>query len=413
VLARAVLFLLAILAGACERRVATPLPQRGYLWQRDWTPAVSAGFSEADARLDGVIILGAQINWRGPRPETLWPNIDWPRLARATKPCAIGIRVSPYSGSFAADDAATRAITDAARTLLERAKANGVHPSELQLDFDCPDKKLAGYRVWVRAVRAAIRPTRLVLTALPSWLNESELPALLREADGYVLQVHSVPTRREIGRTTLCEPALARQWVDRAARLHRPFSVALPTYRALAGFDPITGRLSGNAMDSVQPVWPPGTQVVELSSDANALATLVREWHGSHPPELRELIWYRVPVATDAFNWRWPTLAAVAAGRPPARKFEVLFTGESPRDLALQNAGETDEPLSGPVTLRWEGEPAQAADALAGWELDLQPNSATFSLAPGSHPRLAPGAKLSLGWLRHEHPTPLHPEPVR
>jgi hypothetical protein len=321
--------------------------------------------------------------------------------------------MSPYAGPFKADDAAARAVVGAARTLLQHAKAGGVTPSELQLDFDCADKKLGGYRVWVRAVRAAIRPTRLVITALPSWLNESDLPALLREADGYVLQVHSVPTRRELGRTTLCDPALARRWVERAAGLHRPFSVAMPTYRALAGFDPATGQLSGNAMDSVQPNWPPGTQVLELASEADALAALVHDWQRGHPPELREIIWYRVPVATDTFNWRWATLAAVAAGRAPAHKLEVIVSGENPRDVALQNAGEADEILSKPVTLRWEGEPAQAADALAGWTLELQPSSATFLPTAASHPRLAPGATINLGWLRHEHPTPVHPEPVR
>jgi hypothetical protein len=402
---------LCLFACACERRVATPLPQRGYLWQRDWTPAVAAGFSEADARLDGVIVLGAQINWRSGHADVRWPNVAWERLARATKPCALGIRISPYPGPFATDDAATRAVADTTRSLLQRAKAGGVTPGELQLDFDCADQKLAGYQLWVRAVREAILPTRLVITALPSWLNERELPALLREADGYVLQVHSVPTRRETGRTTLCDPALARRWLDRAAALHRPFSVALPTYRALAGFDAATGRLSGHAMDSVQPSWPPGTQVVELASDAEALAALVHEWQAGHPPEFREIIWYRVPVATDAFNWRWPTLAAVAAGRAPAHKLEVVVSGENPHDVALRNTGEADEPLSAPLTLRWAGEPAEAADALAGWQLELQPNSATFSA--GSHPRLPPGATINLGWLRHAHPTAVHPEPVR
>lgn len=412
-LTRTIALFLSLFLCACHSRVATPLPQRGYLWQRDWTPAVSAGFTEADARLDGVIVLGAQINWRGNRPETIWPKIDWPRLARATKPCSLGIRISPYAGAFAADDGASRAVTDTARTLLQRAKANGVQVHELQLDFDCADRKLAGYRLWVRAVRAAVRPTPLVITALPSWLNESELPALLREVDGYVLQVHSVPTRREIGRTTLCDPALARRWVDRAASLHRRFSVALPTYRALAGFDPATGRLSGNAMDSIQPAWPPGTEVIELSSDATALAALVHEWQASHPPELREILWYRVPVASDAFNWRWSTLAAVAAGRAPQRKIDAIVTGQNPLDVAVQNTGETDEPFASQVTVRWEGKPAQAADALAGWTVDLQPTSATFFPAAAAHPRLAPGAKLNLGWLRHEHPTPVHPEPVR
>ena len=95
-----------------------------------------------------------------------------------------------------------------------------------------------------------------------------------------------------------------------------PFSVALPTYRCTAGYAP-NGKLLSVAMDSVQPSWPPGTRILEFGADADKIAALVHEWQESRPLQLRELIWYRVPIATDTRNWRWPTLAAVMAGRFP------------------------------------------------------------------------------------------------
>ena len=52
----------AILFGACNRTAPTvsgPLPQRGYLWQRDWTAAVNGAVFEAQKRMDGVILLGS------------------------------------------------------------------------------------------------------------------------------------------------------------------------------------------------------------------------------------------------------------------------------------------------------------------------------------------------------------------
>jgi hypothetical protein len=52
------------LAG-CHRSnvdVSDPLPQRGYIWQREWTSAVIDSLSEAERRLNGVVLLGAEIN---------------------------------------------------------------------------------------------------------------------------------------------------------------------------------------------------------------------------------------------------------------------------------------------------------------------------------------------------------------
>jgi hypothetical protein len=82
-----------------------------------------------------------------------------------------------------------------------------------------------------------IQPMKFVITTLPARLDEPEFPTLLHEVDGYVLQVHSVPTLQESGRAVLCDTALARKWVGKAANLKLPFSVALPTYRCLAAYD--------------------------------------------------------------------------------------------------------------------------------------------------------------------------------
>ncbi len=225
----------------------------------------------------------------------------------------------------------------------------------------------------------------------------------LQEVDGYILQVHSIPLA-EAGGGRLCDPQRARRWVRQAARLRHPFSVALPTYRCTAGYDP-TGRLIGVAMDSVQPVWPPGTRILTYSPDADALADLVKEWERSRPAELQELLWYRIPVASDARNWRWPTLDAVKAGRKPAKHLAVVRAGENPIDLSLVNEGETDEDVQASLLASWSGAELIAADALAGWQVDSQPTRALFTVASGHHLRLPPGASRRIGWLRQRGDT--------
>jgi len=57
-----------------------PLRQRGYLWQRAWGPAVADALTQAETRLDGVVILGAEIVWSGRLPQTIRATIDWEKV---------------------------------------------------------------------------------------------------------------------------------------------------------------------------------------------------------------------------------------------------------------------------------------------------------------------------------------------
>jgi len=274
--ARLIAIAIAFTLAACHRpppSVSGPLPQRGYLWKREWTPAVVAALAEAEQRMDGVVILGGEVVWAAKKPRLIKASIDWEALQARPGQCAIAMRIAPFPGPFAADDEPGRGIVEAAAGLMRAAQTHGIEPMEFQLDFDCGQSKLAGYRVWLRAIRGALPGVRVVITTLPAWLKESEFAALIGEADGYVLQVHSVPTKEETGQATLCDPQLARDWVVRAARLGRPFSVALPTYRCLAGYDP-SGKLLGVVMDSVQPAWPRETRILNFASAADGMRAI-------------------------------------------------------------------------------------------------------------------------------------------
>ncbi len=392
---------LALEAG-CHRapRAAGRLPERGYLWQREWTPAVAAGFREAEERMDGVVVLGVEVGWSDGAAHAARADIAWAELKG--KKVALAVRVGSYAGPFAEDGEAMRTIAGETRRLLDQARAHGVEPGELQLDFDCAQSKLAGYRVWVRALRRMLSPLPLVITALPAWLEEREFPALARSADGYVLQVHSVPTLAESGHAVLCDTALARKWVRKASALGMPFSVSLPAYWCVAGYDG-TGKLLGVAMDGVEPAWPPGTSMLEFSADADEIAELVGEWKREPPPGMKELLWYRVPVATDRRNWRWPTLEAVMAGRRPAHRVEAILTeGGNPVDVSIVNRGEAEERGGWSVTLDPGGAEATGWDALPGWAATDERGRLVFATPPGEGLRLSPGERRSIGWVRYD-----------
>jgi len=397
---------------ACSRsapNASGPLPQRAYLWQRNWTSAVVDSLVEAQKRMDGVVVLGAEIVWNGKAAWVVRASIDWEKVKTQGKPFGVALRVAPFAGPFGADDPNARLLVNVTKSLLSEAAEHGAQLKAVQLDFDCAQKNLRNYRGWLRALRPVIHPARFVITTLPAWLDDPEFVPLVRETDGYVLQVHSVPSSHADRLSSLCDPVSARKWVAKAAELGLPFSVALPTYRCTAGYDP-AGKLMGVAMDGVQPAWPPNTRILEFTTDADEVATLVQEWQRSRPPQLRELLWYRLPVATDRRNWHWATLSTVMSGRKPLHRLEVLQEGENPIDLSIINTGEADETLDVAVTANWKSNALVALDALTGWVVDVAPGRAVFANAPGYRTRLAPGEKRKIGWLRYEQPVSLQLE---
>ncbi|MFL6569937.1 MAG: DUF3142 domain-containing protein [Chthoniobacterales bacterium] len=363
-------------------------------------------FVEAQSHFDAITILGGEIVWENGKPRFVRSSIRWELVAGAAKPITLALRVAPFGGPFSRDDPNAQFIVKTAGTLLDDAAKENAKIAAFQVDFDCAQKKLAGYREWLATLRSAIAPTSLSITALPSWLDEPALNNLLGETDEYVLQVHSVPLRDENGRTTLCDPQFARRAVERAAKLGHRFTIALPTYRCLGGYD-ANGKLLGVAMDSVQPTWPSGTRVLEFASDPTALAQLVADWKRDRPAAMQGVIWYRIPTDSDMRNWRWPTLNAVIQAREPTHKLEVASSGENPVDLELINSGEAEEQFTGEVSASWSDAKLIAADSVAGWRLQTSDGRAVFTPEAQQPLRLLPGERRGIGWLRYERPAEL------
>jgi hypothetical protein len=405
-------FIALLVLASCHRQPTAPLPQRAYVWQRQWTPAVADAARQAAGKLDGLVIFGAEVSWEGKNPKVLQTTIDWSSLRNIGKPVGLALRIAPYPGPY--DDVAiTGKLAATASSLMERARQEQVVVNEFQVDFDCAQKKLNGYALWLPDLRSAVKPVPLVITTLPSWLDEPEFPKLLDQTDGYVLQVHSIMPQKATPQTLICDPDRARAWVQKASRLKRPFTVALSTYSGLAGYDG-NGRFVGLALDGVQPSWPAGTRIMQFRSDAADIAALVREWQDHRRPHLREIIWYRLPVATDQRNWRWRTFAAVVEGRPPVQRLTVLAEGDNPRDLALLNDGESEEDLADVTVVgAWSGPGPVAVEALPGWTVSQQPGRAVFRLRNSLVEPLPPGGRRGIGWVRFDQPTPLHVQIVR
>jgi len=192
--------------------VACLRPQRHWFVKETAFPASSFSIRDVQPRWNtafGYCSQAANPLAYGTTPQSIRASIPWEALTASKKPYAIALRVAPFGGPFAGDDTPLRTIAETAKSLLAAAATHGVKVNEFQLDFDCAQKKLDGYRIWLKALRPVVSPLPLVITTLPAWLDEPEFAALLGGVDGYVLQVHSVPTAQESGRAVLCDPALA------------------------------------------------------------------------------------------------------------------------------------------------------------------------------------------------------------
>lgn len=394
-----------------------------YVWQRRQGEAVAEAVAAARERVSGFYPLAAEVTWSpdgAARVARIAP--DYAALAAAGRPVGPVLRIAPFAGPFARDDAAARVLAKLARELLNEARRAGVEPAELQVDFDCAERTLAGYREWLLALREAVVPTPLVFTALPAWLrHESEFAALAAAADGFVLQVHSLerPAGGPDAAYSLINYDDALRWTGDASRIAggRPFRVALPTYGYRLAFDE-SGRFFALSAEGPAPRWPSGTIMRTVRSDPGELPRLERALAEAPPPGCAGVIWFRLPVAGDRLNWEMPTFLKVLAGETPAARLEIEASrGEAAGlvEIVVVNRGDTSEPLPAVVRITWPGGARLlASDGLGGHEIarrGVEPGLVIKDASASREDLLGPGKRRRIAWLRFADETTLEISP--
>lgn len=381
-----------------------PLSHSAYVWQRVWTDEVRESVAQHGTNFTGFIVLGADISWKDKQPVVTRVAVSYDSLTQARCRVGMAIRIGPFAGPFTTNDAVVRMLAGLAESLVTEARTNSVTLSEVQLDFDCAESKLEGYRIWLETIQHRITPMPVTITALPSWLGTSGFKCLAAVATNYVLQVHSLERPGNITNAyTLCDTNAARRAVKFAGELGIPFRVALPTYGYLLAFKPDGAFLGLSAEGSMQS-WPRGTQVREVRSSPAAMAALMKSWNADRPAALREVIWYRLPVAADNLNWRWPTLSDIVHSQPLRRsvRAEPHRAEAGLTEIKLVNDGSLDVSSRLEVRVRWEGEGIRvvAGDGLRGFTLSESGNNAAQFHVEAENLHLRAGETNVIGWLR-------------
>jgi hypothetical protein len=349
-----------------------------------------------------LVVLKTEVAWERQEPKVHRMRIDYDALKDTKVPLGLALRIGPFGGPFSTNDPVVVMLQKLASEMVSEARSNQATPVELQLDFDCAESNLDGYRLWVQAIALQVAPLPVRITALPAWLKRSSFKPLAQAAGAYVLQVHSlVRPKNAQAEVQLCDPDAARKAVEKADLLGIPFRVALPTYSYLLAFG-TDGKFIGLSAEGPSGAWPENAQVREMSSNPAGIAGLVEHWRAHRPRNMGGLIWFRLPSSQDTFNWRWPTLAAIMSGQSPREtmRVELRRVDAGLMEIDLVNSGEIDFSSRLAVEVHWEGARLVATDALNGFEiLNQEPTAARFQskIRPI---RIRTGERMTIGWVR-------------
>jgi len=383
---RSIALLLAlVLTAGCERHDAPPLDQQLYVWQRQWTPAHDAALRDSHADFSTLRVLALQA----------FPNAGWSRaridpvlLRRDGRPVIAVVRLD---GQLKALD--QQEITAQIRQVISDWQGQGLNLAGVEIDHDAGNARLPSYREFLAHLREAL-PTSLPLsiTALPSWLDSRELPALLSTVDSSVLQVHAVSDPRR----GLFDADQARQWAKAWSRVTtKPFYLALPAY----GVALLPSTDGSPVVESEVTLEREGLRR-ELLADPQSLRTLGTELRADPPEHLAGLIWFRLPLANDRRAWSLTTLRAVARADVLDSQLTLQLSADNGLyDIGISNQGNLDSAWPERLTLAVSG--CDGADALAGYALQQRPDLLTFTrLRDG---RIPAGGQRAIGWARCAH----------
>ncbi len=151
-----------------------------------------------------------------------------------------------------ADNAAIeRAVLDAVRRERAEAEQAGLVVAGVQLDLDCPTKRLPKYAELLRSLRRRLRAQRLSLsiTALQTWFDGGDVRSVMGAVDFTVPQYYEGEVPKSLDALApVSRIARMRRGLRAAGRTGLPFMAGIPAYGHATVYDR-SGRLVGMFRD--------------------------------------------------------------------------------------------------------------------------------------------------------------------
>lgn len=357
----------------------------GYVWQRQWTPAVTTAMAVSASRITQWRVLAAEVDSTGRFAET---GIDAAAVGSTGKPVVLVIRISGRLREWEAGGVVSRILA-----IERRWRTSGLPIAGIEIDHDCATNRLAAYTMWLAALQdVRTRGLTLSVTALPDWLRSRDLSRLLARVDESVLQVHGVDDPSQ----GLFDERDAASWIDRWSRVTPvPFRVALPTYGSRVAWDG-AGRVAAIESENSSGGAAAG---LELFVRPEQVSALLMRLERRPPRGLAGIVWFRLPTSSDRRAWSLRTWHAVIDGRITGSDLEaqaVPSAAGGTLDVSVGNPGEIDRPL--PELVRVVATGCEAADAVTPYVAQRDGDGVRFWL--GSRGVLRARERRTIGWVR-------------
>lgn len=390
---RCSLWLLTCLIAGCTPPAAVQptqaFAQHVYIWQRIWRPAHAQALQQTRADFSALRVLSLQFHFSSKGPLWSQASPDWALLARDQRPVTLVLRLDGQLSQL--PDAVL--VRQQLQPQLDAAQQAGVTVSAIEIDYDAARAALAPYRQWLQALRQHL-PTSLSLqiTALPDWLQSEHYPALCQVADQLTLQLHSVLSPAQ----GLFDLERAKTWTQSAAtNTPCPLFLALPAYHSALITTADGGRVESETM------LPVAGERQALLSRPEEVADFLSWLQGQSLPQLKGIVWFRLPLPDDQRSWPLPTLQALTRGETLTATLHTELKAEQGRfDIVLRNTGNLSAQL--PDKLSFRGLQCLGGDAQHGYQWQQQGSDWWLQRkqTTADTTQIAPQQARTVAWIR-------------
>lgn len=354
-----------------------------YIWQRQWTPAVSTSIQRANSpvSIQAWRVLGGEVSSDGLLHQA---HVSFDTLAVIKQPLILVIRIDGQLAKL--DEAVLYAQISG---ILDNWRAHKLAIAGLEIDHDCGTQRLEAYTKFLEELRKRTATLKLSITALPDWINSPALSVLLEATDSYVLQVHAVQNPKG----GLFDAQQATSWVNAFSKVSgKPFQVALPNYGSRVSWNE-RGEIVG--IESEVPSATYAKESKELIAYPRTVQGFIQQLSQNSPKHLIGIAWFRLPVEGDRRTWDTATWYAVMNGRYVLSRVqaELRLDASGMYTVSLYNPSESDAELPKAVSL---DRTCTLGDGANEYVLDEDGRRFTLQQIGLLHPY----SRRTIGWLR-------------
>jgi hypothetical protein len=373
-----------------------------YLWRESYDEGVRRTLCQAAKDFDCINFLAAKISFdeASKKPRLKMTGVNASYFQNLDVRLAASVRIEGLLADSKTYRSLAPEIAGLVASAVSEVISKGIGISEIQIDYDCPESKIADYALWMSSIRSALPENlKLSFTALPSQMNARGFSKLAANADSFTLQVHHFAERS--GAYSIFDSQASLQAARKASKFKRPFNVALPTYSHIAIFDRQSGRLKRAYSENFSGGVNHDTEIGRfVNSDPSEVSALAIALKASDLKNCTGVIFYRIPCSDELTNWAYDTLIKVKSGEKVFTQISVsvVENGKGLFEVFITNGGTAA--AYPPFEFRIEEKEPAFMDSAKGFSAKRDGIHLVFSAPEESIIKLTPGAKLKIGCFR-------------